>query len=45
MNHKDTCFNEVGPRLQILLTTPHTVVNTIGGPMFSSKKFTSDNLY
>ena len=28
-HHKDTCSNEIGLRLQILLTTPHSRVNIV----------------
>ena len=30
MNTIKTCFKEIGLRLKILSTTPHSIVNTIG---------------
>ena len=32
-HHKDTCLKEIGLHLQILVTTPHSIVNTIGSSL------------
>lgn len=31
MSLKDTCLYEIGLRVQIFLTIPHSIVNTVGG--------------
>ena len=34
-HHTDTCLKEIGLCLQILLASPHLIVNaTLGGPMY-----------
>ena len=36
-HHKDTCLNEIGQCLQILITTLHSIMNTIGRTYLSNQ--------
>jgi hypothetical protein len=40
-NINDTCLEEIGLYLQILVTTLHLIVNTIGGHVYQVKNSTN----